>query len=652
MPTKTKWIQLLPLVGLMCFQLAASDATASEDFESSTTWVISDVHMSDGQAPYALFRDTTGETPIPGLNYPELLKEFLIVFKNVTIPNHNLLILGDFFDLWMYPTQELGGTPYNFDDIIGNTPGRVNPDNKAIMDLIYEILSDPKGKKIYFASGNHDMAPDDNAAPDDQHVSQEQIERICDDPVTRNNCMIWVPSSEYFTKEILKLEDSTLWVEHGNSVDMTNARNPDGLDTLESLPLGYYMTRMAVTSPDQLTTGQYIRNHLPNCLYPEKSEGVNVPCVVNVLMEGVNDAGAEPQLDANKDILFRPTNPVPSVKIWRIMDSYTNLNEIWNWDPFNLVEFRQSLMVPFDENREGLHWYAEEVNLRGYTNPATDFHTPQTLHIVMGHTHKGGQRILNDGQYNRTYTNTGCWCHQPYQPDPFVSYAEINATSPVSVKVRICKRHGLEHYWDCDGLGQEQGRVLFVADGYYDQEDDLYTYFHVTRGFDVEVKGSEDIDESIVLSDYDMIVLTGFAPWVSWGGIQNIESSGVPVLIVEYWDFWYSYMFDMIYDDWAYFGDNTLAVTTGSSHEITHELDSPLQAYNPEYYVLGVSEWSIKPGVTELLYGPSWDQISVIVDDSDSRKIVATGLHEIDIYTDAAWDVMDRCVDYLMSGTN
>ncbi len=191
--------------------------------------------------------------------------------------------------------------------------------------------------------------------------------------------------------------------------------------------------------------------------------------------------------------------------------------------------------------------------------------------------------------------------------------------------------------------------MLILADGYYEQEDHLITYFTDTRNFEVEIMSSEELDNSTDLSGYSLVVLTGFAPGVSWSGIQNIENSDVSVLIVEYLVFRHSYMFDLVQDDYAYFGDNTLEMID-SNHPITQGLISPMEVYDPEYFVLGVGEWSIKPGITELLRGPNWEQISVIAD--DSHRIVATGMHEIDSYTSAAWDVMDRCVDYLMTVTN
>jgi hypothetical protein len=74
--------------------------------------------------------------------------------------------------------------------------------------------------------------------------------------------------------------------------------------------------------------------------------------------------------------------------------------------------------------------------------------------------------------------------------------------------------------------------VLFVANGWYDQEDDIEEHL-LDLGCDVTVKKDYRVYGSTDLSVYDLIVITEFAPGLSYSALGNIESSEVPVLITE-----------------------------------------------------------------------------------------------------------------------
>ncbi|MCP4676798.1 MAG: VWA domain-containing protein [Deltaproteobacteria bacterium] len=188
------------------------------------------------------------------------------------------------------------------------------------------------------------------------------------------------------------------------------------------------------------------------------------------------------------------------------------------------------------------------------------------------------------------------------------------------------------------------GRALFVANGYYAQEDDIENRLVDVWGFEVDIIKDYQMGGATDLSSYNLIVLTGFAPNVYYAGIQNILSSGLPVLVIEYWDFIYSEKLDLVSDSWAFFGNNTLALND-PTHPITQGLSSPFQAYSPSYYAFGVGTWNIESWVTPLVYGPTWGQVSVLLD--EGRGIVATGLHETDRYTAQSWEIFDRLVSYL-----
>ncbi|MCP4606741.1 MAG: hypothetical protein GY847_40570 [Proteobacteria bacterium] len=205
--------------------------------------------------------------------------------------------------------------------------------------------------------------------------------------------------------------------------------------------------------------------------------------------------------------------------------------------------------------------------------------------------------------------------------------------------------------YDGDGLPNSadpyftgDGQVLFVSDGYYGQEDEIETRLSNAWGYNVDVFSDDDIDGITDLAPYDLIVVTGFSPNISPAGIQNILSSGVPVLAIEYWDFVYSEKLGLTTDDYGFFGDNTVNVLD-PNHPITQGISGDIEVYDPSYYVFGVHTLNIESGVTALIGGPTWGQVSVLSD--DARGIVATGIHKTERFTEQSWDIFDRCVAYL-----
>ncbi|MCP4679986.1 MAG: hypothetical protein GY854_31740 [Deltaproteobacteria bacterium] len=186
--------------------------------------------------------------------------------------------------------------------------------------------------------------------------------------------------------------------------------------------------------------------------------------------------------------------------------------------------------------------------------------------------------------------------------------------------------------------------ALFISNGYYPQEQALRDHLAIDNDYDIDTFKDYQINGTTDLSGYELIILTGFAPNVSYAGINNIASSGVPVLIVEYWDFIYSYKLGLTDDDYGWFGNNLLEVLE-VNHPITYFFDADFQAYTPSYYAFGVGDWNTSPGIVPIIGGPTWGQTTVISD--DTRKIVATGLHQVTRYNAHSWNLFDRCVTYL-----
>jgi len=194
--------------------------------------------------------------------------------------------------------------------------------------------------------------------------------------------------------------------------------------------------------------------------------------------------------------------------------------------------------------------------------------------------------------------------------------------------------------------GSDPVKVLFVANGYYQQEDDILDHLNDLGCYEVTTKKDYQIYGSTDLSSYDLIIITEFAPGIGYYGLQNLESSGKPILIVEYWDFWYSYKLGLVEDDWAgYYGTDTVEVIT-PEHPVASRLGSEIQVYSSSYTVYGIPYNDIKDGVTPLIYSSSsFNEVAVLSD--NDRKIAATGIYDTTRYTVRGWMLFDYLLNEL-----
>ncbi|MCP4674699.1 MAG: hypothetical protein GY854_04125 [Deltaproteobacteria bacterium] len=185
-----------------------------------------------------------------------------------------------------------------------------------------------------------------------------------------------------------------------------------------------------------------------------------------------------------------------------------------------------------------------------------------------------------------------------------------------------------------------------MADGYYQQETDIFDRLE-GNGHDVTIKKSYHVTGSTDLTPYDLIIVTEYATGLSWSGIDNIDNSGKPMLIIEYWDFYYAYAFDMSWDSWGdYLGTNTVH-NPDDNHSITEPFGDTLGIHTEPWAVLtDVHVSDLKSGVTPLIYSDQYLQnVTVAVD--DAKKRVFSGICDTTKFTDEAWDLFDQIVDYL-----
>jgi hypothetical protein len=190
--------------------------------------------------------------------------------------------------------------------------------------------------------------------------------------------------------------------------------------------------------------------------------------------------------------------------------------------------------------------------------------------------------------------------------------------------------------------------VLFVANGYYQQETDIYNHLQDLGMFDVEIKKDYQIYGSTDLTAYDLIIITGFAPNIGYSATNNIKNSGIPLMIIEYWDFWYSYRMGLLnWDSGDYYGTDTVELID-DQHPITMGLDQEVEVYDESWAVLyGASINSLSSDTEALIY--SWqsaNEAAVIVD--DARKMVATGIYDTTHYLADGWKLFDRMIYWLM----
>ncbi|MFO8072407.1 MAG: hypothetical protein R6V85_11085, partial [Polyangia bacterium] len=185
--------------------------------------------------------------------------------------------------------------------------------------------------------------------------------------------------------------------------------------------------------------------------------------------------------------------------------------------------------------------------------------------------------------------------------------------------------------------------MLFVAGGWYQQEDDIESHL-LDLGYDVAVKTDYQVYGSTDLSVYDLVVITEFAPNLSYSALDNIESSEVPVLIVEYWDFWYSYRLGLTStEQCGYVGTDTIEAVAEGYDSFTSRVGAEALVYQPYYTVYGIDEYDIEDGVRSVYYSSeSFGEVAVLID--HERGIAATGVYDTTRYTNDAWKLFDLLI--------
>jgi hypothetical protein len=190
--------------------------------------------------------------------------------------------------------------------------------------------------------------------------------------------------------------------------------------------------------------------------------------------------------------------------------------------------------------------------------------------------------------------------------------------------------------------------VLFVAGGYYVQETQIEQHLLATGAFTVTRIKDYKLKSTTNLAPYDLVILTEFAPNVSSSALAHLESSGLPILIVEYWDCWYSYRLGLTATDaCGYVGRTTVEPTDESLEHPLSRLGAEVQVYSTSYTIYGADEADLEPGVVPLVWSArSFGELAVFWD--PERRIAATGIYDTRKFTTDGWRLFDMVLGELV----
>ncbi|MCK9460977.1 MAG: hypothetical protein M0R80_15180 [Proteobacteria bacterium] len=189
--------------------------------------------------------------------------------------------------------------------------------------------------------------------------------------------------------------------------------------------------------------------------------------------------------------------------------------------------------------------------------------------------------------------------------------------------------------------------VLFVANGWCSQEDDIENHFldlgyNVTRIKDYKVKSTTSF------AAYDLIVLTESAPLVSAAGLNAIKASGKPVLVVESWTFLYAYRLGLTTSPLARLSDGDTVTSLVDGHTaFTSRVGTEALVHQTASLVFGVNPAHAKSNVVPLYQSTGcMSGVSLFVD--YEHKIGVTGISDTASYTVDAWKMFDILVQQIV----
>jgi UDP-2,3-diacylglucosamine pyrophosphatase LpxH len=313
---------------------------------------LSDFHISSGR----------GLIVKPGQHQWEWLREsdrvrlqsFLSWLRTRTLiqgklpPVDEIVLLGDIFDGWVFPHDEV---PPTFESIL---------DSDFARSLIKSISDLSESIKVTYLPGNHDF-----------QMTPSVLSRI-------------LPKVK-FCPEIYQW--GRLWAEHGHAYDLFNYPDPLRLD---QIPLGYFISRIVATLDRE--TGSTSPG-----IEAEISELVEIIEDEETIPQGVFDACCRRAHLSLDDKIRMPSDLWKGidVTIREVRDLYRNLVGEW--------KSRHGII----ETALALAGACSDFSLIADSIHGKD----KSKFVLLGHTHSA-KSIWHWFPFfiNWKYFNTGCWC--------------------------------------------------------------------------------------------------------------------------------------------------------------------------------------------------------------------------------------------------
>jgi len=279
-----------------------------------------------------------------------------------------LVLLGDIFDLWLYP---INVPPWSVRQILD-----ANPRVSAVLKQCVQRIP-----AVYYIKGNHDM-----------EITEEDLAPLA----TSDDNHIQILSPEDYNCKY----NSERHFEHGHAADMFNAADTSP-DTIGGYPLGYFITRLVATSDASTvwkrfeetleSLGAVHRIMAPKALAVRSMGSLFVEAIISALQEHAH-------LEGSTRIRFANPALDNQFTIDDVKTHYSSLYGDWLRRCPDPEDFISAMLV--SRRTDGLGRYAKKI-----------LADPTVRVLVMGHTH----HTAIEGKYY----NDGCWC------GPSMSYVTI-----------------------------------------------------------------------------------------------------------------------------------------------------------------------------------------------------------------------------------
>ncbi len=343
------------------------------------TVFVSDLHIGSGAETNWYQRSV----------HEPLLKSLLRYLQSAESSIDEVVILGDWFDLWNYSPFS---SPPSIELVMKQNPGLFTrqPDGDFV-SLLDKM-------RIRFVNGDHDMEVE--LRDINNELSQHTYQRIL--PGHGTDCEKSALANTYYM-------NGPVWAEHGHQHDLFNKPALSEENPLAPLPLGYFVARIYCHFLQKKIASTHRRDAA--CVSGGgnagfDSFGIRLPELVKVLLqqlqkgEKINPAQIilDMMMQHNRSNLldFRVTGKgLEEVNTAGIARFYPDLI---NTD--NFYEALCEAEVAFD----GLSHFAREHFAEN----------PHTKAIIMGHTHCVKTLYCGNAR-NRIFANSGYFC--PSQPD-------------------------------------------------------------------------------------------------------------------------------------------------------------------------------------------------------------------------------------------